>query len=552
MTGSESTRAAALTALFHRELPPPARTACPQHFHHTMQVYKSAYTNKATKRAPEPDRFADNLGQCVPTKNAKPQAKALKCATKFHPPPSPATQTRVRRLYDEFNAEHPIRRAPKRKDERTLALDRLVAAFDLGFPKGGGGGLTAAQNKAIDDAINILNRFDDGASGASKTASSSKIARNVSASAVSKTASSSRVQATSSPSALSKAASSSKVGGKASSSSTAVPVRDLRKSCANTVNVGSSPAIARQSASSGQAVTPSKTGKEKATYDASPSMSATASASSSKTPTPSKKGKESDTKGKGKAHKESARLAFLADEAENIQADAYDPDLFDVVPSEGKSTSKLFVTIVVYAYSNEAPLIQRAHLRSKSNFDFRYFMVAKAVHIAPVDDSDTQPCPRFHRFSLSSLEFTPDGVLSTINLTNRGNIVLYREENLTDDECPGIDDWITRACEAAYAVDDSDNEASGAEDVDAEDESDPDVPSAHPSSPCAARKRKRSERDDGDEGISAFLDTEARLMAQEDEDDRRLRKFPSSGYGNVLVPSSDGDVEFTHETLHRN
>ncbi|KAK6974870.1 hypothetical protein R3P38DRAFT_3238643 [Favolaschia claudopus] len=326
----------------------------------------------------------------------------------------------------------------------------------------------------------------------------------------------------------------------------------------------SSPAIARQSTSPGQAVTPSKIGKEKATYDASSSMTAIASASSSKTPSPSKKGKESDTKGKGKAHKESARLAFLAgrlpfstlratkwedgaDEADNIQADAYDPDLFDVVPSE-----ELFVTIVVYAYGNEAPLIQRAHLRSKSNFDFRYFMVAKAVHIAPVDDSDTQPCPRFHRFSLSSLEFTPDGVLSTINLTNRGNIVLYREENLTDDECPGIDDWITRACEAAYAVDDSDDEASGAEDVDADDESDPDVPLAHLSSPSAARKRKRSERDDGDEGISAFLDTEAHLMAQEDEDDRRLRKFPSSGYGNVLVPSSDGDVEFTHETLHRN
>lgn len=104
--------------------------------------------------------------------------------------------------------------------------------------------------------------------------------------------------------------------------------------------------------------------------------------------------------------------------------------------------------VVIYTAANQEPVEQQLRLRSKSNFQFTYFPIAKAIRA--VAEGDDPFCVEFLRFSLSSLKFTSDRVLETLNLTGRGNIVLYRAKFLRNEQCPGINTWMARACAAAY------------------------------------------------------------------------------------------------------
>ncbi|KAF7360833.1 hypothetical protein MSAN_01112600 [Mycena sanguinolenta] len=215
--------------------------------------------------------------------------------------------------------------------------------------------------------------------------------------------------------------------------------------------------------------------------------------------------------------RERTRQKFLEDEKSNIQADAYDSDMYAIDPSE-----RALIRVVIYKDANEEPFEQQLRRRCKSDFDFKWFHIAKVVRAVPDGDQDTQECVAYHRYSLSDLDFTAERVLDTISLANRGDIVIYRATNLRNEQCPGINEWISKALDSAFS--------GGVEDDESEDdESEDEVPIAGPSSASTPRtlKRKYSSVDKGKgrEGFSSkWLEAEARLFEEEEEEDRRFRR----------------------------
>ncbi|KAJ7466558.1 hypothetical protein B0H11DRAFT_2239732 [Mycena galericulata] len=279
---------------------------------------------------------------------------------------------------------------------------------------------------------------------------------------------------------------------------------------------------------------PDKKGKAKASGAlevATPSSNKGKSKASSDivgTPSPSRvKGK-----GRDRSRRDTTRAAFLQDEAAGIEADQYDSDVYDIDDSE-----RALINAVVYATANTDPLCQKLRLRSKSNFEFKNFRLAKSVGLAT---------RAFERFSLSSFEFTEDRVRDTLNLARRGNIIIYRLKSLTNAECPGIEDWMTQACNSAYengCFEDDDSAPAGGHPV-------PVTPVAGPStvrspstpSKTTSLKRKFSRAGSAHSGSSVFLDEETARLEEEERDDRKMRKFQSSLGGSVTRSLEQGEI----------
>ncbi|KAF8143247.1 hypothetical protein K438DRAFT_1783918 [Mycena galopus ATCC 62051] len=282
-------------------------------------------------------------------------------------------------------------------------------------------------------------------------------------------------------------------------------------------------------------------------------------------------GPQENGKGKGRANEpitvstaanERVRTNFLADEEAGIQADEYDSDIFNVDPTERKCAQ---VRIVVFATADEEPLEQLVRLRCKSNFSFKYFNLAKTVNAVPTDDNGHEAVP-YLRYSLSSLRFTDDRVLDTLNLTDRGNIVIYRAASLRNDQCPDINTWIQRACASAFPDGWTDYDDTDLDDDCAPATSSVSAPVASTSSGGRSLKRKHtaahSTSDIASSGgrsykrrsaavatVSPFLDEEGRFFDRHDREDRALPKFrkytrPVQDKEVILVDETSEEEEF--------
>ncbi|KAJ7906992.1 hypothetical protein B0H13DRAFT_2332854 [Mycena leptocephala] len=235
------------------------------------------------------------------------------------------------------------------------------------------------------------------------------------------------------------------------------------------------------------------------------------------------------------------RRKFSEDEAAYIQADEYDSDIYDIEPTERKSLWAS-VKIVIFNTADQDPLVQDVRLRSKSNFNFKYFNLAKAVNAVPDGDNDPEKCAKFLRYSLSKMRFTADRVLGTLNLTGRGNTVIYRAESLSHQQCPGLDKWINRACSSAFP-----DGYPWVDDLDEDDDDDDDFALDYPSTPIAgpsstpstssARKRKLTT------GISPYMDGETDMLHAEDQEHRAMRKFTRDLEEDEVVFVADSDDE---------
>jgi hypothetical protein len=137
-----------------------------------------------------------------------------------------------------------------------------------------------------------------------------------------------------------------------------------------------------------------------------------------------------------------------------MQADEYDSDVYDIDPAEREyslcrgtlqfllDSSGRIIRVVIYTDKHTEPVQQELRLRCISNFEFKSFELARVVNAISDDGAS---CTKFLRYSLSTKKFTADRVLTTLNLSGRGNIVLYRAESLAEQQCPGIKDWMRRA-----------------------------------------------------------------------------------------------------------
>ncbi|KAJ7026205.1 hypothetical protein C8F04DRAFT_1268378 [Mycena alexandri] len=208
----------------------------------------------------------------------------------------------------------------------------------------------------------------------------------------------------------------------------------------------------------------------------------------------------------------------------DLEKDAYDSDVYEIEPTE-----RLTLRVVIYTDAEQEPMEQQLRLRSKSNFEFKYFPIAKVVRAVP--DGDDPTCVEFVRFSLSTLTFTEDRILGTLNLTDRGNILIYRAKHLTNEQCPGIDTWIARACAQVYkngwSIGNNESAKDDLDDLDDDfyltDESFDSAPVAGPSSlrHASTSPLKRKLRCES----SFFFDAEEALTDEEHDEDGRMQKY---------------------------
>lgn len=170
------------------------------------------------------------------------------------------------------------------------------------------------------------------------------------------------------------------------------------------------------------------------------------------------------------------------------------------------------------------------------------------------------PCKQYERFSTRSNKFTTEGVLSTLNLRGRGNIILYRDASLTDAQCPGLQNWIMRAIDSVFPGQLPHNLAndlnltigsddSGDEDEDPENSASSSQAASSSATPSTSRKRKHGETSPMPLRVSKrgrpsasvaspFMREQTRILEAEDEEDSSFTR-PLRDGEQILVGDSE-------------
>ncbi|KAF8183520.1 hypothetical protein K438DRAFT_1766809 [Mycena galopus ATCC 62051] len=148
------------------------------------------------------------------------------------------------------------------------------------------------------------------------------------------------------------------------------------------------------------------------------------------------KAHRSATSGEGKAKRKrkgkSAAAAESSQSENEIEIDEYSALVYATAHQEVR-----VVQIIVFNKPNAKPLKVDVNVRFPGHFEFSKLKIAElvgAVGAAPV------PFERYCVFSQGWKQET----LEAINLTERGNYMLYRWAFLAENDCPGIAQWMAK------------------------------------------------------------------------------------------------------------
>ncbi|KAJ7092211.1 hypothetical protein C8R44DRAFT_750324 [Mycena epipterygia] len=90
--------------------------------------------------------------------------------------------------------------------------------------------------------------------------------------------------------------------------------------------------------------------------------------------------------------------------------------------------------------TNQRPRIHRVLIRFDGSFDFASLRIASEIQVVAARG---QPRLLFERYCVFARDFKPED-LKPINLTERGDFMLYSDAAFTDARCPGIQGWKTK------------------------------------------------------------------------------------------------------------
>ncbi|KAJ7463254.1 hypothetical protein FB451DRAFT_1180347 [Mycena latifolia] len=484
-------------ALLATLVPEPDHPRCPHGHFHSGTPYLAA------RKGGDQERFGQWSWACLPKKNSrKPRCNILQGERL-----TPQQIKEILPKYLKLVADKPKKaKRPEKKTPLQRALDAVVAAYTSAFPAGTSksGPLTAEEDEAIAQALKVLNSFYPMDAQAGESAPSTP----------------------------------SKNKGKAKAVPQSTP-RPIDGSIATPTRNDKDKAKFQDAASTDRSVATQRKGKEKATlqgvsishrYRLDIHFNFQMRQSIDRSVATQRTGKEKAT---------------LQDAAPTVQADEYDSDEYEIDPTEqcaDKYVPGRLIRVVIYTDPGQEPVQQRLRLRSVSNFEFKWFPIARAVNAV---SDDGAKCTKFVRYSLSTQTFTEERVLGTLNLKSQGIIILYRAASLDNAQCPGIQNWIDEAT-ASVVPEDSGDE--GDDDDDRDDYDSPPSWGAAASSSTtvspATRKRKlSSSAPSGRRRSSRFLDQEADTLEAEDEEDQRLPKFtrPLEDGERILVEDSEDE-----------
>ncbi|KAJ7743479.1 hypothetical protein DFH07DRAFT_964114 [Mycena maculata] len=220
-------------------------------------------------------------------------------------------------------------------------------------------------------------------------------------------------------------------------------------------------------------------------------------------------------KPKGKAALNVAPEPQLVDEYDDYSALVY--------ATHGQPTR--VVTLVIYHTAGTPPTLYVVFLRCLTAFEFGYFRIAKTVKAVGLDHP-----VGFQRYSVFRNSFVPE-TLQPIDITSRGEYMLYKDRTLPDRDCPDIDEWKKKVHNSAAGepdhhlpTDDEDEDEDEVVIVSSSFNALPSTPSATGSSQPTASKLKRKAVPEFVEGsskkpkVGAWLDDDEKLLVSSDSE----------------------------------
>ncbi|KAJ7434397.1 hypothetical protein FB451DRAFT_1195329 [Mycena latifolia] len=471
-------------ALLATLVPEPDHPRCPHGHFHSGTPYLAA------RKGGDQERFGQWSWACLPKKNSrKPRCNILQGERL-----TPQQIKEILPKYLKLVADKPKKaKRPEKKTPLQRALDAVVAAYTSAFPAGTSksGPLTAEEDEAIAQALKVLNSFYPMDAQAGESAPSTP----------------------------------SKNKGKAKAVPQSTP-RPIDGSIATPTRNDKDKAKFQDAASTDRSVATQRKGKEKATLQDAASIDRSVATQ--------RTGKEKAT---------------LQDAAPTVQADEYDSDEYEIDPTEqcaDKYVPGRLIRVVIYTDPGQEPVQQRLRLRSVSNFEFKWFPIARAVNAV---SDDGAKCTKFVRYSLSTQTFTEERVLGTLNLKSQGIIILYRAASLDNAQCPGIQNWIDEATASVVpgpskrTRETKETTTTTATTTIRRHHGAPRLPPRPPFPPPPASGNYPPRLPLAVAAHLVFLDQEADTLEAEDEEDQRLPKFtrPLEDGERILVEDSEDE-----------
>ncbi|KAJ7682335.1 hypothetical protein DFH06DRAFT_1119601 [Mycena polygramma] len=209
-----------------------------------------------------------------------------------------------------------------------------------------------------------------------------------------------------------------------------------------------------------------------------------------------------------------------------VTQDKYDPQLYELDPDQSRD-----ITVIVYCELNTLPLTKTVRLRHAGRVELSSLDFAaevKGVTVGadlPID---------YEWFCIFEKAFLPGAFSEVINMLNRGDVLVCRSATLVEDECPGLQHYITKLYEsvATTAITEmgrSQTRNSSASSLPFNSITSPSSSATtSSSSKVASSSQTRSSPVASSSRLpfnTPYMAAQTQLLEEEDEEDRRMVKF---------------------------